>query len=259
MVSTLASYRTIADNLSRWQTMTKTQPQIALATKYYLANVGKAKTIDAFIADTRVFNYAMTAYGLGDMTYAKGLMRKVLQGGVTNTQALANTMTDPRFKAFATAFDFVGKGTNATALTAAKSGTTDLYVQQALETNAGDQNDGIRLALYFKRKAGGLTNAYQVLADPALLKVVQTIFDIPASSSAQNIDAQARNISARLNFSDLKDTTKLNNYIARFAAQWDANNNQSSSLAQNLLPGLASNSGIGTDILLSMQKFRLGG
>ena len=49
----------------------------------------------------------------------------------------------------------------------------------------------MRLALYFERKASGITSAYDILADPALLKVVQTALSIPPETGAQDIDKQA--------------------------------------------------------------------
>ena len=54
---------------------------------------GKVKTIDDFLSNYKLFSYAMKAYGLEDMAYAKGLMRKVLEGGITASKSLANTFT----------------------------------------------------------------------------------------------------------------------------------------------------------------------
>ena len=109
MLSTLASYQLISKNLTKWQAMTKAQPQVATATKYYQQNIGSVKSIDDFLKNDRLFDYAMTAFGLGDMSYAKGMMRKVLEGGITDKSSLANKMSDPKFKAFATAFDFAAR------------------------------------------------------------------------------------------------------------------------------------------------------
>ena len=46
----------------------------------------KASTTSS--ANTRVFNYAMNAFGLGDMAYAKAFMRKVLTEGVDDSTEL---------------------------------------------------------------------------------------------------------------------------------------------------------------------------
>ena len=80
MLSTLASYQMISKNLPKWQAMTQATPEVTTATDYYKKNVGSVKSIDDLLKNDRVFNYAMKAFGLQDMSYAKGLMRKVLAG-----------------------------------------------------------------------------------------------------------------------------------------------------------------------------------
>jgi Protein of unknown function (DUF1217) len=41
------------------------------------------------------------AFGLSDMMNAKALIRKVLEGGISDPKSLANTLNDPRYKALA--------------------------------------------------------------------------------------------------------------------------------------------------------------
>ena len=65
-------------------------------------------------------------------------------------------------------------GETATTYNRAQQPAIDKYMRQTLEENAGEQNEGVRLALYFERKAPTLTSFYEVLADPALAKVVRT-------------------------------------------------------------------------------------
>ena len=160
MVSTIASYQMISNNLVRSLQQTARQPDVSRDTTYYLAHIGDVKSIDDFLGDYRLFSYAMKAYGLSDMTYAKAFMRKVLTEGVSSSSTFANKLADSRYKEFATAFDFFTLGQDATKATAAQSGTVEKYVRQALEENAGEQNEGVRLALYFERKAPTIKNAF---------------------------------------------------------------------------------------------------
>ena len=110
MLSTTAAYLSVATNIARQQTATAAQPDVKAATAYYLANIGHVTTVAQFVNNYQLFSYAMKAYGLGDMTYAKGLMTKVLTQGVSSSTALANTLADPRYKAFAEAFNFSTTG-----------------------------------------------------------------------------------------------------------------------------------------------------
>src|SRR6185436_17746538 len=124
--------------------------------------------------------------------------------------------------------------------------TVDRYVRQTLEEDAGQQNEGVRLALYFARKASGLTSAYGILADAALLKVAHTALGIPASASAMDIDRHAQMISAKLDVDDLKDPEKL-------ASSTSAPASPSLLFTQPL------ELGIGADLLASLQNLKLGG
>lgn len=153
MVDTMTSYRLIASNMTRSLQRVSKEPLVERETAYYKENIGNVKSVDDFMADTRLFNYAMKAFGLEDMAYAKAFVRKILTEGVTDEDAMANKLTDKRYKEFATVFDFAGKGAQATQSTAAQQGVIDKYVRQTLEKEAGSQNEGVWLALYFERKA----------------------------------------------------------------------------------------------------------
>src|ERR1700712_1993340 len=111
MISTYLGY-TIAS-----RDMTTTLGNIAkqAATKrdaaYYDANIGSVKTVDDLLGNYRLYSYAMKAYGLEDMTYAKGMMKQVLTSGLSPDKRFANRLTGSRYKAFAAAFNF-GATTN---------------------------------------------------------------------------------------------------------------------------------------------------
>ena len=225
MLSALQSIQQIDKNLARSQATTAADSMVKRETSYYLANIGSIKTSKDFVNNYRLFSYAMTAYGLSDMTYAKSMMQKVLDGGVTSSKSLANHMSDPRFKAFAAAFDFGDKGAAATSNAANNKTTTTMFVEQTLEDNVGQQNQGAQLALYFQRQAPKITSGLQILGDKALFKFVQTAFNTPTAVSSSNLDKAAKNIENKLNMADLKDQAKVQKLVTRFAAMWDLQNN----------------------------------
>ena len=106
MNSTLTSYTLLSRNLATSLQRKGSDPIVARETAYYQANIGKVKSLDDFMADQRLYSYAMKAFGLEDMTYAKAFMRKVLTEGTTDSTAFANRLADDRYVAFAKAFDF---------------------------------------------------------------------------------------------------------------------------------------------------------
>lgn len=260
-MDTYTSYQLVTKDLSKSLERVEDQPTVKRDSEYFLANISKAKTIDDFLGNDRLFRYAMKAHGLEDMTYAKAFMKKVLKEGIEDRDSFANKLTDKRYYEFAKAFDFHGYGETATIFTRAQQGTVDKYVRQTLEQDAGKQNEGVRLALYFERKAGDIDNFYDILADTALSKVARTILGLPDSTAAIDIDKQVKLLDDRLDIADFKDPAKLKKLMTRFTSMWDLNNGSSnnSSSALNQTSVLFSQSaayGFSTNLMLSLSKLR---
>lgn len=257
MTSTLTSYRLIARDLDASLARKAAQPDVARETAYYKAHIGAVKSIDDLLGDRRLFAYAMKAHGLEDMTYAKAFMRKVLTEGVTDRGAFANRLADDRYVAFAKAFDFKTYGAGTTTLAAANADTTDAYLRQSLEAEAGSDDTGVRLALYFARKAPEVSSGYGVLADQALSQVVKTVLGLPDVSSAEGIARQAATIEARVDLASFQDPDKLERFVQRFSAIWDARNNAASAPVLTLFAD-SSTPGLDAGVLLSLQRIRSG-
>jgi len=259
MLSTYTSFNLISGNLDRSLANTAKQTDTARETEYFKEHISEVKSVDDLLKNDRLYRYAMKAYNLDDMIYAKGMIRKVLEGGVSDTDSLANKLSDSRFKALATAFDFNTYGESTTATSAVETDTVDKYVRQTLETSEGEKNEGVRLALYFSRKASQVTSAYGILADAALLKVVQTTFGISELSSLQDVDTQAKTIDSMMDIEDLQDSEKLEKFIQKFAAKYDAENAATTTDPTVSLYSATSQIGFSADLLMSIQSLRLGG
>ncbi|MDE2578030.1 MAG: DUF1217 domain-containing protein [Hyphomicrobiales bacterium] len=223
-MTTLSSYLTVANNLAKWQQITAKSAAVTTQTKYFQANIGSVKSAADLVKNPRLFNYAMTAYGLGDRTYAKALMSQVLQQGVSSSTALANKLNDPKILAFAKAFNFASNGAQTTSSSTLVSNVVAAYTENQLETDQGQSNPGVQLALYFQRNAPKVTSAYGLLADKQLLQVAQTALGISSMTSVEPIDTQAKMLAAKINFADFQDPAKLQKFISRFAAMYDSNN-----------------------------------
>lgn len=259
MLTATANYRLIADNLTRSLQTTASRPDIARQTEYYLAKIGEVKSIEDFLADDRLYRYAMKAHGLEDMVYAKAFMRKVLEEGIDSSESFANTLADRRYRDFAETFNFARYGSAATAFERTQKGTVDKFYRQSLEEEAGAQDEGVRLALYFERKAPAVDNVYALLADRALLKVSQTLLGLPEATGALDIDKQAALISARLDIEDFKDPEKLRRLLTRFTSLWEAQKQPAALTDASALFGGPAAFGISGDLLASIQNLRLGG
>jgi len=260
MISTMTRYQMLQTNTALTKTLTQNDAMVKRDTEYYKANISRVKTIDEFVKDYRLFSYAMKAYGLEDMIYAKGFVKKLLTEGITDPKSMANKMTDTRYKEFVKAFDFAAKGDKATSAPSATTEAVSKYYEQTLEKKEGEQNEGVRLALYFKRKASSVTTPMGLLADKALLKFVQTTFSIPTGASKADLDLQVRNLEKHINIKDLQDPKKVDKLIQRFTAMWDMNNTSAATAAPVLmLFGDSPEAGMSVDLMMSIAKLRPGG
>lgn len=257
MISTLVSYKMVADNLDTQLQRISEQPVVEREIEYYRENIGNVKTAQDLVDDYRLFNVAMKAHGLEDMAYAKAFMKKVMEGG-PDDGSFAAKLSDSRYKDFAETFNFKAFGEATTAFTKTQQGVIDKYVRQTLEEQAGDDNEGVRLALYFQRKADSIKNFYQVLADPALAQVVRTSLGLPDSIASADIDKQYKMISERIDVETLGDPEKLDELLQRFATLWDVDHQAVSQEVANAtaLFGGSSTAGISQDLMLQIAQLK---
>lgn len=108
-------------------------PAIMRETEYYLARIRSIETVDALLADDRLYDYVITAHGLDDMAYAKRFMRRLLIGGLDGPGALALRFNDSRYGALLAAFNFALHGPFTTSRRLALEGVVTRYLRRAGE------------------------------------------------------------------------------------------------------------------------------
>jgi hypothetical protein len=256
MVGLVASFNLLTSNTSRTIDQIAKLPSAAREIAYFKATIGSIKSIDDFMNNQRIYNFATQAYGLKDMAYAKAFIRKALTEGVDSSSAFSVKLSDPRFREFVAAFNFAHSGAATTQSSTIIQTTVDKYTENLLEEQAGQQSDGLRLALYFKNNIGKITNNYGVLANAAIYNVVRTALGLPQAMSAVDVDKQATIIGQKFNLADMKDPKKLNAFITRFLSIYDMQNGTTtqSSPAINLMAGSGNNVRLNT--LLSIQSIK---
>ena len=257
MLSTTASFKLITKDMPASLKRVSTQPAVLRDSDYYLKTIGGIKSIDSFLSNDRVYRYAMKAFGLNDMIYAKAFVRKVLTDGIDSNSSFANQLADPRFRDLAATFNFKSFGTATTSFDKAQQGVVDKFVQAQLEEQAGASNEGVRLALYFSRKASSITSAYSILADSALLKVAQVALGLPAATSATAIENQAALLKSKMDIENIDDPAVLSKFLNRFTALWETQSGGSSATSPLIqLYGGGSQSLMSADTLMSIQSLR---
>ena len=196
------------------------------------------------------------------------MLRQVLTSDPQDPKSFVSKLNDSRYRDLAAAFNFqVRRQHRPAPLQQAQTRgeaikTADLFLNQTMETEAGNQSEGVRLALYFRRKAPNISTAFDILADKALLEVVRNALGLPASMSQMDIDVQAKLLEKRLNFADFKDPAKLDKFLAKFGALYDQSNSTSTATSPAaLILGTSGDDtpvGFSESLLSSFQGLRLG-
>lgn len=252
-MNTLGRIDLITRQLDRSLDALTTRPDVRRDIDYFRTHIENIKSIDEFLKDDRIYRFAMKAFGLGDMIYAKAFVRRVLSEGIDRPDALSSRLIDQRYRELAEAFNFERYGEAATIFDRARQGTIDRYIRQSLEASEGERDDNVRLALYFQRKASQISGPFDVLSDKALTRFVYSALGLPAATSALDIDRQASLLESRLDFSALKTPEAVARLVTRFAALVDANRPAASDIPAMLL-GTGSRQGFGIDLMLAMQN-----
>lgn len=233
------------------------------ATSYQEAIAG-IDSVSELLANRKMVDFILIAKGLDPKKVSTDYLKKIFASDLNNPKSFANTESDPRFAEIAASFNFDSNG-NVARLPLMGPQKQDQfrdtqanYLQQSLEQQQGDTNPGVRLALYFQRKAPDITSAYDILADKALSEVFRTTFNLPDSMAAMPIDQQAKFVDKFMKIKDLSDPTKVAKLLNRFSAMYDVKNNQTSGQVQSPLLNLfqGSGSGISDATYLAIAKLR---
>lgn len=192
----------------------------------YRQALATVTSVADFVGNETIMNYVMRAYSLETERLSAADVEAILTSDLADPDSFANRSDDERYVALAAAFSFAPDGTIERSGRSVQAGaqmlsTQDLYLRQRIEEDAGQESQGVRLALFFKRSFENVSNVYDILADARLLDVVQTALGLPAASGQANIDAQARMFEKRLDMEGLKDPKQMERFISRFLALYD--------------------------------------
>ncbi|MGX5668954.1 DUF1217 domain-containing protein [Rhizobium daejeonense] len=150
-------------------------------TAYYEENIGNVTSVDEFVNDYRLFSYAMKAYGLEDMTYAKAFMKKILESDLTDDSSFANSLTDTRYQDFAAAFNFAGE---------TKKAQTSVQTDDLLSSYQDSfkvEEQAIQTEVdYYEKKIGGITSVDQLIGDSRLRGYVLESFGLDATYTSKS-------------------------------------------------------------------------
>jgi hypothetical protein len=173
MVSTYVGYLSITRNLNNSLMTVASQATVSRDSTYYKENIGKVTSVDDFMSDYKLYSYAMKAYGLEDMTYAKAFMKKVLESDLSDSASFANSLSDTRYTEFAAAYKFSGETATAQSDTQQTALLDGYEASFDAETTAiEDETD------YFQGNIQSVTSVDSFLSNSRLKNFALTAFGL---------------------------------------------------------------------------------
>lgn len=173
-------------------------PALARDSDHFRQTIGTVRTAGELVGDRRLLSVALGAFGLQDDLPNRALIRRVLEDGTASGDALANRLSDDRYKQLSDAFGF-GPGQGLKTL---RPGFAEQIIarfeRQSFEVAVGQTDASMRIALAGQRElmriAGETTNTdaqwFTILALPPLRKKMEVALGLPASIGQIDIDTQ---------------------------------------------------------------------
>lgn len=193
--------------------------EIVRDTDYFAAKIGEINTAEELVSDRRLLRVALGAFGLQDDLDNRYFITRILADGTVRDDALANKLTDGRYKEMSAAFGFGNAATPLSKISDFPEKIIARYRRQQFEVAVGQQDDNLRLALNAERALQDLagqssslnTKWLRIMGNPPLRQVFETALGMPASFGQLDIDRQLEM------FKDRADSQLGSADIAQFA------------------------------------------
>ncbi|MCW3783196.1 DUF1217 domain-containing protein [Defluviimonas salinarum] len=165
---------------------------------YFRERIGSIGSAEALVADRRLLSVALGAFGLGDDINNRYFVRKVLEDGTLDPDALANKLADKRYLELSKAFGFGDYAVPRTRLSDFADRILEGYRMRRFEAVIGEQNPQMRFALNAERELGAIATRsisddakwFNVLGSPPLREVFQVAFGLPSAFVSIDLDRQ---------------------------------------------------------------------
>ena len=173
-------------------------PQRVRATEHFRAQMAEITSAADLMADRRLREVALGAFGLKDDIDNIAFIRRVLEDGPDKPDGLPNRLSDKRYLNMAKAFDFAAGESPAVKDPDFVDRIIDAYNARSFEVAVGDQNQSMRMALVIDRDLTEIADAdisdtaawLRVMGNPPLRKVFETAMGFGSGFGALDLDQQ---------------------------------------------------------------------
>lgn len=186
--------------------------------------IGDIQSPKEFVADTEVYTFVMRAFDLEDQIFGKAMIRKVLESNSDESSALVNRLSNPKIKEMYETLGFAPGGGRSFNFnrTGWQDEVIDRFKERIALNSATTDNEGARIALEFKSKAGEIESWLDVLKDADLGKFMRRALGLPDEAVKVDLDRQIALFEQKYDIEKLKDPEEVDKLVSRFAAIYDA-------------------------------------
>lgn len=217
---------------------------------YFRDRFADINTPEDIVSDRRLMRVVLGAYGLSDDIENRYFIKTVMAEGAIDPDALANRLSDRRYKTLAQDFDFSIAPPMHKQIPGLSNKTIENFQNQSFEIEIGKADVDMRLALGFSRELKNLWQTsssnnsgwFQILATPPLREVLQTSLGLPTAFSQLDIDVQheriqdkARRVFGTSDLSEMTSEQLVDQIIRRFLVVRQSDALNSSTSLQNAL------------------------
>lgn len=261
----IAGWRFLERTLETQQENFARSPTVQRETEYFREHIGSIGTASELIADRRLLKVALGAFGLDEDINYGAFLRRVLEDGTIDPEALSNRLSDKRYHQLAQTFGFGDNAIPHSREPGFGARIAQAYIDRQFEVAVGRQDETMRLALNLRRELPELAQSsasprakwFNVMGSPPLRKVFESAYSLPQSFGAIDLDQQLdvlRNRTQRAfgspEVSQFSDPERLDALVRRFTlrAQLDAApvaGHDAGSVALQLLQPAATGPGAG--------------
>ena len=262
-ISGYAGWRVLQQTEIRQRETFEQSPSLERTVDYFKENIGTISSAEELVKDRRLLTVALGAFGLSDEINKGGLIRKILEDGTENDDALANRFNDSRFQLLAETFSFGNSdGPPDFSTSEFQDNIVSRFKTREFEVALGESDNDMRLAMNFRREILEFSNPdlddrvawLRLMAQSPLRELMSTALNLPSSVSQLDVDRQqeifaekTESIFGNASLNIFEDPTQVENLIRRFFLSRQVQNGPS-----EITPGftaltlLQSNNGLGS-------------
>ena len=191
--------------IERQTTLFNTAPALQRDTDHFRQSIAEVQSATDLVSDRRLLRVALGAFGLQDDIDSRAFIRAIIEQGTGTEDALANRLTDARYRSFAGAFGFLSGATAGPPPPDFAERIVNQFRRREFETAVGEQDSAMRLALNADREFAALAAEdgsdtalwFRILGTPPLREALEGALGLPQSFGQLDLDRQLEEVKSR--------------------------------------------------------------